>query len=94
MLFRSEDSKDVDLTIRLAGEAEQATIIDDDEIELELRALVQEAEMEKLAEKGRVALEDSKRLEGRFGEMKAPTDVPGVYGEPEKAVSEVEGIHA
>ena len=90
----TEDAKDVDLTIRLAGEAEQATIIDDDEIELELRALVQEAEKEKLAEKERVALEDSMRLEGRFGEMKAPTDVPGVCGEPEKAVSEVEGIHA
>ena len=90
----TEDAKDMDLTIRLAGEAEQATIIDDDEIERELRALVQDAENEKLAAKERAALEDSKRLEERLGEMKAPTDVPDALGEPEQAVPVKEGVDA
>ena len=90
----TEDAKDVDLTIRLAGEAEQATIIDDDEIERELRALVQDAENEKLAAKERIALEDSKQLEERLGEMKAPTDVPDALGEPEQAALVKEGVDA
>ena len=90
----TEDAKDVDLTIRLAGEAEQATIIDDDEIERELRTLVQDAENEKLAAKERIALEDSKQLEERLGEMKAPTDVPDALGEPEQAALVKEGVDA
>ena len=53
----TSDTKDVDLTIRLASEAEQATIIDGEEIEHELRALVQEVEAEKLADKERAALD-------------------------------------
>ena len=63
----TQDVKDVDLTIRLASEAEQTTIIDDDEIEDELHTLVQDAENEKLAAKERAALEDSKgsRRDGR-----------------------------
>ena len=63
----TQDVKDVDLTIRLASEAEQTTIIDDDEIEDKLHALVRDAENEKLAAKERAALEDSKdsRRDGR-----------------------------
>ena len=90
----TEDAKDVDLTIRLTGEAEQATIIDDDEIERELRALVQDAENEKLAAKERAALEDSKRLEERLGEVKTPMDVPEVLGEPERVAPAKEGVGA
>jgi len=89
----TEDAKDVDLTIRLAGEAEQATIIDDDEIERELRALVKDAEDEKLAASERAALDDSKRLEERLGEVKTPTDVPEVLGEPQ-LVAPAEGVAA
>ena len=88
----TEDAKDVDLTIRLAGETEQATIIDDDEIERELRALVQDAENEKLAAKERAALEDSKQLEERLGEMKAPTDVPDAPTELERGAPVKEGV--
>ena len=87
----TEDAKDVDLTIRMAGEAEQATIIDDDEIERELRALVIVAEGEKLAAKERAALDDSKRLEERLEEVKTPTDVPAVLGEPQPA-AQLEGV--
>jgi charged multivesicular body protein 7 len=90
----TEEAKDVDLTIRLAGEAEQAMIIDDDEIERELRALVQDAEAEKLAAKERAALEDSERLEERLGELKIPTDVPAAIGDPERAVSVEEDVRA
>ena len=90
----TEDAKDVNLTIRLAGEAEQATIIDDDEIERELRALVQDAENEKLAAKERAALEDSKRLEERLREMNVPTDVPDALGELEQAAPVKEGVDA
>ena len=61
----TEEAEDVDLTIRLAGEAEQATIIDDDEIERELRALVQDVGAEKLAVDEQITLDDSKRLEER-----------------------------
>jgi len=89
----TEDAKDVDLTIRLAGEAEQATIIDDDEIERELRVLVQDAEAEKLAAKERAALDDSKRLEGRLGGVNTPTDVPEALGESRLA-GPVEGAVA
>lgn len=89
----TEDAKDVDLTIRLAGEAEQATIIDDDEIERELRALVKDAEDDKLVAKERAALEDSKRLEERLGEVKTPSDVPEALGEPERAALVKEGIN-
>jgi charged multivesicular body protein 7 len=90
----TEEAKDVDLTIRLAGEAEQAMIIDDDEIERELRALVQDAEAEKLAAKERAALEDSERLEERLGELKIPTDVPAAIGDPERVVSVEEDVRA
>jgi len=90
----TEDAKDVDLTIRLAGEVEQATIIDDDEIERELRALVQDAENEKREAKERAALEDSKRLEERLGEVKTPTDVPEAFGGPERTGPMEEGVHA
>ena len=85
----TEDAKDVDLTIRLAGEAEQATIIDDDEIEREFRALVQDAEREKLA-----GQEDSKRLEERLGEMKVPTAVSEMPDERDRGTLVREGIHA
>ena len=88
----TEDAKDVDLTIRLAGEAEQATIIDDDEIERELRALVQDAKNEELAAKERAALDDSKRLEERLGEVGAPTDVLKALGKPERAAPVEEGV--
>ena len=88
----TEEAKDVDLTIRLAGEVEQATIIDDDEIERELRALVQDAEAEKLAANERAALEDSKRLEERLGEVNTPTDLPEVLGEPRLASPVEEGV--
>ena len=90
----TEEAKDVDLTIRLAGEAEQAMIIDDDEIERESRALVQDAEAEKLAAKERAALEDSERLEERLGELKIPADVPAAIGDPERVVSVEEDVHA
>ena len=80
----TEDAKDVDLTIRLAGEAEQATVIDDDEIERELRALVQDAEDEKRAAKERAALEDAK----------TPTDVPDTAEEQGRAAPVKEGVHA
>ena len=90
----TEDAKDVDLTIRLAGEAEQATIIDDDEIERELRALVQDAEDERRAAKERAALEDSKRLEERLADAKSPTDVPDAVEEQERAAPVKEGVHA
>ncbi|KAF9647526.1 hypothetical protein BDM02DRAFT_3187864 [Thelephora ganbajun] len=43
----TEDAKDADLTIRRAGEAERATIADDDEIEGELRALTKDAKDDK-----------------------------------------------
>ena len=89
----TEDAKDVDLTIRLAGEAEQATIIDDDEIERELRALVQDAEDEKGAAKERVALEDVERLEERLVDVKVPTDVPAVE-EQGGAAPVMQGVHA
>ena len=88
----TEEAKDVDLTIRLAGEVEQATIIDDDEIERELRVLVQDAEAEKLAANERAALEDSKRLEERLGEVNTPTDLPEVLGEPRLASPVEEGV--
>ena len=90
----TQDAKDVDLTIRLAGEAEQATVIDDDEIERELRALVQDAEDEKLAAKERAALEDSKRLEERLADAKTPTDVPDTVEEQGRAAPMKEGVHA
>ena len=90
----TEDAKDVDLTIRLAGEAEQATIIDDGEIERELRALVQDAEDEKRAAKERAALEDSRRLEEKLADAKTPTDVPGVVEEQGMAVPVKEAVHA
>jgi len=88
----TEDAKDVDLTIRLAGEAEQATIIDDDEIEREFRALVQDVEKEKSAAQERVALEDSKRLEERLGELKVRTDVLETPGGRGATVEEI--VHA
>ena len=90
----TEDAKDVDLTIRLAGEAEQATIIDDDELERELRALVKDVEAEKLATKERAAFEDSKRLEERLGEVNTPTDVPEALCEPQLAVPVEGGVGA
>jgi len=90
----TEDAKDVDLTIRLAGEAEQATIVDDDEIERELRALVQDAEDEKRAAKERAALEDSKRLEERLADAKSPTDVPDAVEEQGRPAPVKEGVHA
>ena len=88
----TEEARDVDLTIRLAGEVEQATIIDDDEIERELRALVQDAEAEKLAANERAALEDSKRLEERLGEVNTPTDLPEMLSEPRLASPVEEGV--
>jgi charged multivesicular body protein 7 len=90
----TEDAKDVNLTIRLAGEAEQATIIDDDEIEREFRALVQGAEKEKLAAQERAVLEDSKRLEERLGMMKVPTDVCEALDERDGGPLVKEGVHA
>ena len=90
----TEDAKDIDLTIRLAGEAEQAGIIDDDEIEREFRALVQDAENEKLVAQERVALEDAKRLERRLEEAKVPKDVPETAGEREIGVLVEEGVRA
>ena len=90
----TEDAKDVDLTIRLAGEAEQATIIDDDEIERELRALVHEAEDEKGAAKERAALEDSKRLEERLADAKTPTDIPNAVEQQGMAAPVKEVVHA
>lgn len=90
----TEDAKDVDLTIRLAGEAEQATIIDDDEIERELRMLVQDAEKEKLAAQERVVLEESERLEERFGEVKVPLNVPETLDGPDRGAPVKEDIHA
>lgn len=84
----TEDAKDVDLTIRLAGEAGQATIVDDDDIERELRALVQDAENEKFAARERVALDDSKRIEERLGEMK----VPETLDERDRGVPLKEGV--
>ena len=83
----TEDAKDVDLTIRLAGEAEQATIIDDDEIERELRALVQDTENVRLAAKEREALEDSKRLEERLRELKIPTDASEAFDESKEGTA-------
>ena len=80
----TEDAKDVDLTIRLAGEVEQAAIIDDDEIELELRALVGDAEKEKLAVQEQAALEDSKRAEERLGGVNVPTNVLEVLDERDR----------
>ena len=80
----TEDAKDVDLTIHLAGEAEQATIVDDDEIERELQAFVRDAEDEELAAKERAALEDSRRLEERLWGVGPPTDVSGAVSEPEQ----------
>ena len=88
----TEDAKDVDLTIRLAGEAEQATIIDDDEIERELRALVHDAEDEERAAKERAALEDSKRLEERLA--KTLTDVPDAVEQQGMAAPVKEVVHA
>ena len=90
----TEDAKDIDLTIRLAGEAEQAGIIDDDEIEREFRALVQDAENEKLVAQERVALEDAKGLERRLEEAKVPKDVPETAGEREIGVLVEEGVRA
>jgi charged multivesicular body protein 7 len=90
----TEDAKDVDLTIRLAGEAEQAAIIDDDEIERELRALVQDAENEKLAAQERAALEDAKELEGRLGEVKVPADVPRAVDDRERDAEVAMGVRA
>lgn len=90
----TEDAKDVDLTIRLAGEAEQATVIDDDEIERELRALVQDAEDEKRAAKERAALEDSERLEERLADVKTPADIPDAVGEQGRAPLVEESVRA
>ena len=90
----TEDAKDIDLTIRLAGEAEQAGIIDDDEIEREFRALLQDAENEKLVAQERVALEDAKGLERRLEEAKVPKDVPETAGEREIGVLVEEGVRA
>ena len=90
----TEDAKDVDLTIRLAGEAEQATIIDDDEIERELRALVHDAEDEERAAKERAALEDSKRLEERLADAKTLTDVPDAVEQQGMAAPVKEVVHA
>jgi charged multivesicular body protein 7 len=90
----TEDAKDVDLTIRLAGEAEQATIIDDDEIERELRALVQDAEDEKRAAEERATLEDSKRLEEKLTDVKTPTGVPDAVEEQGRVTPVKEGVHA
>src|SRR5882757_4861141 len=80
----TEDAKDVDLTIRLASEAEQATTIDDEEIERELRALVRDVEAEGLADKERAGLGSSVQLQ-RLREANVPTDVPEALGEPERA---------
>ena len=90
----TEDAKDVDLTIRLAGEAEQATVIDDDEIERELRALVQDAEDEKRAAKERAALEDSERLEERLADVKTPADIPDAVSEQGRAPLVEESVRA
>lgn len=90
----TEDAKEVDLTIRLAGETEQAMIIDDDEIEREFSALVRDAEKEKLAAQERAELEDSNRLEGRFGELKVPTAVLEVPDEQDRAAPAKEDVHA
>ncbi|KAF9653780.1 hypothetical protein BDM02DRAFT_3182236 [Thelephora ganbajun] len=87
----TEDAKDVDLTIRLAGEAEQANIIDDDEIERELRALVRDVEDEKRVAEEREALEESKRLGERLEEVKVPMDVP--EAQPERAGPVNEDVH-
>lgn len=89
----TEDAKDVDMTIRLAGEVEQTTVIDDDEIERELRALVQDAEKEKLAAQERAAL-DSKQLEEKLGEMKVPTGVPETLDERESDAPVKEDVRA
>ncbi|KAF9641821.1 hypothetical protein BDM02DRAFT_3194492, partial [Thelephora ganbajun] len=88
----TEDAKDVDLTIRLAGEAEQANIVDDDEIEGELRALVKGIEDEKRVAEEREALEELKRLGERLEEVKAPMDVP--EAQPERAGPVKEDVHA
>ena len=88
----TEDAKDVDLTIRLAGEAEQATINDDDEIDREFRALVQDAEDEKRAAKERAALEELKRLEERLADVKTPADAPDVIGEQGMTSPAREGV--
>lgn len=88
----TEDAKDVDLTIRLAGEVDQATIIDDDEIEREFCALVQDAEKEKLAAQERAALDDTKRLEERLGETRVPADAPEMLDEPEGAAQSKETV--
>ena len=90
----TEDAKDVDLTIRLAGEVEQAAIIDDDEIELELRALVGDAEKEKLAVQEQAALEDSKRVEERLGGVNVPTNVLEVLDERDRGSPIKEDIRA
>jgi len=81
----TSDTKDVDLTIRLASEAEQATTIDDEEIERELRALVRDVEAEGLADKERAGLGSSVQLQ-RLREANVPTDVPEALGEPEWAM--------
>jgi len=87
----TEDAKDVDLAIRLADEAELATIVDDDEIERKLQVLAQDAEAEKLVARERVASGDTKRLEERPGEMNTPTDVPEASSEPGLAAPVEEG---
>ena len=88
----TEDAKDVDLTIRLAGEVDQAAIIDDDEIEREFSALLRDEEREKLAVQERAVLDDTKRLEERLGEAKAPADVPGMLGEHKRATQLKEAV--
>ena len=77
------------MTIRPAGEVERATIIDDDEIELELRALVRNAK-EKLGVQERAALEDSKRVGERLGEA----NVPEMFYERDRGLPIQEDVRA
>ncbi|KAF9642049.1 hypothetical protein BDM02DRAFT_3273609 [Thelephora ganbajun] len=83
---------DADLTIRLAGEVGQAKIIDDEEIEHWLCALVKDGEDEKYATEEREARGDLKRVEERL-EVKTLMDVPGTQWEKVGPVKEA-GVHA
>ncbi|KAF9643818.1 hypothetical protein BDM02DRAFT_3191179 [Thelephora ganbajun] len=75
----AQDPKNVDLTVRLAGEAERATMIGDGEIEGELCALVKDDEDEKRVAEGRAASEFRSRT-GLY-ELRHPSWAGWVFGE-------------
>jgi len=87
----TEDAEDVDVTIRLAGMAGQATIIDDDEVERELHVLMKDADS--LAVKELAALGDSQQLGERLGGVITSAGGSRKLCEAERVAPVKEAVH-